>query len=56
MTVFFAMTSAPLEELLSNIKVTGGFDWSAKCDKFYFVDSCRRAIRKFDYDGKTGRI
>lgn len=45
-----------VKELLSNFKVTGGFDWNAKGDKFYFVDSCRRTIRKFDYNGKTGKI
>lgn len=45
-----------VKELFSNFKVTGGFDWNSKGDKFYFVDACRKAIVEFDYDGKTGKL
>lgn len=45
-----------VKELLSDFKVTGGFEWSANGKKFYFVDSCNRAIWEYDYNGKTGKI
>lgn len=46
-----------VKELLSDFKVAGGFDWNVNRDnKFYFVASCRRAIRKYDFNGKSEKM
>lgn len=45
-----------VKQLAIDFKVTGGFDWNANGDKFYFVDACNKNIREYHYHKKTGRI
>ncbi|XP_031621621.1 uncharacterized protein LOC116339728 [Contarinia nasturtii] len=39
-----------VKQLISDLKVSGGFDWSPN------GDTCNKQISAYDYDGKTGKV
>lgn len=45
-----------VETILSDQKILGGFEWNAKGNKFYQINSCDMSVWVYDYDGKTGKI
>lgn len=45
-----------VRKYFTDLKVTGGMGWSYNGDKLYYVDSCKKNIRCYDFDGKTGEV
>lgn len=42
--------------ILTNLKVSGAFDWNVEKNLFYHVDTCNGLIREFKWNPKTGNI
>lgn len=45
-----------VKTLISNRKVSGGIDWNAGENKFYYIRSCDNTVKEYDYDKKTRDI
>lgn len=45
-----------VKRLMSDVKVSSGLAWNEDARKFYYIDTCKYAIEKYDWSPKTGRI
>ena len=45
-----------LQQIWDDQKLSAGLDWNLKNNKFYHIDSCKRDLREYDWDPKTGKL
>ncbi|XP_050328757.1 regucalcin-like [Bactrocera neohumeralis] len=51
----YKFANGKLERILANVNLSNGMAWNYKRREYYYVDSGRNNIIRFDYDLKTGR-
>lgn len=44
------------EVKIAPVNISNGLTWNKPNDKFFYIDSPTRQIKKYDYDSKTGAI
>lgn len=45
-----------VKQLKENVFISNGLTWVTKTNKFYYIDSCSRDIKEFDYNSQTGDL
>lgn len=52
----FDRNSGGIKQLKQNVFISNGLTWIMRTNKFYYIDSCTRDIKEFDYNIDTGEI
>ncbi|XP_055304005.1 regucalcin-like [Sitodiplosis mosellana] len=45
-----------VKQIWGDLLLSAGLDWNVDENKFYHIDSCKRELREYDWDSKTGKI
>lgn len=45
-----------VKQLKENVFISNGLTWIPRTKKFYYIDSCSRDIKEFDYNINTGKL
>lgn len=45
-----------VKQIWNDQELSAGLDWNLHENKFYHIDSCKRDLREYDWDPKTGKI